>query len=146
MSSGEREHPGDRPSGRAVAAAIAVVLAPLVLLAVLRLEPALDLEWRNHPAHFWLVLAASAIATALGYAVTVAARRRRDARLFMISLAFISGAGFLGLHALATPGVLVGPNAGFEFATPVGLALGSVFVAVSALDFSAEASRRIMDR
>jgi adenylate cyclase len=146
MSSGEREHPGDRPSGRAVAAAIAVVLAPLVLLAVLRLEPALDLEWRNHPAHFWLVLAASAIATALGYAVTVAARRRRDARLFMISLAFISGAGFLGLHALATPGVLVGPNAGFEFATPVGLALGSVFVAVSALDFSAEASQRVMDR
>jgi adenylate cyclase len=102
--------------------------------------------WENHPAHFWLVLTASAIATALGYAVTVAARRRRDARLFIISLAFIAGAGFLGLHALATPGVLLGPNAGFEFATPVGLALGGVFVAVSAVDFGAEASRRIMDR
>jgi adenylate cyclase len=133
-----------RPGRAAVAGAIAVVFAPLVLLAVLRLRPAWDLTWENHPAHFWLVLAASAVAVVLGYTVSTAARRRQDARLFVISLAFLSAAGFLGLHALATPGVLVGPNAGFELATPVGLVLGSVFVAVSALDFSPEASRRIM--
>ena len=30
------------------------------------------------------------------------------------SLAFVSTSGFLGLHALATPGVLLGKNAGFE--------------------------------
>ncbi len=127
-------------------AAGTVVVAPLVLLALVRLVPALDARWENHPAHFWLVLAASAIATSLGYAVTAAARRRRDARLLLVSLAFISGAGFLGLHALATPGVLVGPNAGFELATPVGLLLGSIFVALSAIDFSATTSRMITAR
>jgi adenylate cyclase len=143
--------PGDGPAhgqlGRgAVIAAVAAVTAPLLLLTVLRLWPALDLRWDNQPAHFWIVLAASAVATALGYTVTVAARRRRDARLMVISLAFISGAGFLGLHALATPGVLMGPNAGFELATPVGLVVGSVFVAFSAVEFRPETAQRIMAR
>lgn len=144
MVTGRRSRPA--PSGPSMALAIAAVLAPLLLLAVVRLRPDFDVAWENHPAHFWIVLAAAVIATALGYAVSVAARRRQDARLFLISLAFISGAGFLGLHALATPGVLLGPNAGFEFATPVGLALGSAFVAASVVDLSERASRRVMTR
>ncbi len=134
------------PGARAIGGALVFVTAPLALLVVLRLRPELDARWENQPAHFWLVVAAAAIAVTLGYAVTVAARRRQDARLFVISLAFITGAGFLGLHGLATPGVLVGPNAGFELATPVGLVLGSVFVAVSAIEFQPETSRRIMRR
>ncbi len=151
MSSGAtstdgREGSRVRPSRGVVIGAVAAVVAPLLLLAVLRARPHLDVTWENHPAHFWLVLAAAAIAMVLGYAVTEASRRRRDARLFLISLAFISGAGFLGLHALATPGVLVGPNAGFELATPVGLVLGGVFVALSTADVDAATSRRIMTR
>jgi adenylate cyclase len=117
---------------------------PLVLLAVLRWRPHLDALWHNNPAHFWLVLAVAWIATSLGYSTTVEARRRQDARLFMVSLAFLAGAGFLALHALATPGVLIGPNAGFELATPVGLVLGSLFAAASARELTEEANRRIM--
>src|SRR5512134_1719417 len=114
---------------------LVVVVAPLVLLSLLLARPAFDKTWENHPAHFWLVLGAAAIATALGWAVSVAARRRRDARLFLISLAFIASSGFLGLHALATPGVLLaGPNAGFELATPVGLLIAGAFAAASALE------------
>lgn len=131
---------------RAAGLAVAVVCAPLLLLTLLRLWPSLDVGWENHPAHFWLVLAASAVSTGLGYAVVVAARRRADARLLLIGLAFVSAAGFLGLHALATPGVLVGPNAGFELATPAGLALGGVFVAVSSAEMDGVASRRIVAR
>ena len=138
--------PRARPSAPLIVGAVAVVLAPLALLVVLRLRPSLDVLWQNHPAHFWIVLAASVIATMLGYSVTVAARQRHDARLFVVSLAFIAGAGFLGLHALATPGVLVGPNAGFELATPVGLVVGSMFAAISAIDFAPTTSRRIMAR
>jgi adenylate cyclase len=80
------------------------------LLALLLLHPGIDEAWENHPAHFWLVFGAASLSVGLGYAVGVAARRRRDARLFLVSLAFISAAGFLGLHALATPGVLLGKN------------------------------------
>jgi class 3 adenylate cyclase len=115
----------------------AVAVAPLVLLVVLLARPSLDGSWENHPAHFWLVLGAAGIATALGWAVNVAARRRRDARLLLISLAFIASSGFFGLHALATPGVLLeGPNAGFELATPVGLLIAGAFAAASSLELS----------
>ena len=135
------------PSRAAAAATISTVVgAPLALLAVLLRWPALDVQWEHQPAHFWLVLAAAAATTALGYNVSVAARRRGDARLLLVSLAFMSGAGFLGLHALATPGVLVGPNTGFHLATPIGLALGSVFVALSTAEMGPEASRRLMAR
>ena len=117
-----------------VGALAAVVAAPLVLLAILLARPAVDITWENQQAHFWLVLGAAALATALGWAVSVAARRRRDARLLLISLAFIASSGFLGLHALATPTVLLGPNAGFELATPVGLVVAGVFAALSSLE------------
>jgi class 3 adenylate cyclase len=122
------------PSARATGAVVAVLAAPLVLIGYIRLHPHRDVAWENHPAHFWLVLGAASICVALGYAVGGAARRRRDARLLFVSLAFVASSGFLGLHALATPGVLIGKNPGFELATPFGLALAAVFAAISALE------------
>ena len=121
-----------------------VVLAPIVLFMVLLARPASDATWENHPAHFWLVFAAAAIATGLGYSVSVAARRRRDARLFLISLALIASSGFLGLHALATPDVLLGKNAGFELATPVGLVVAGVFAAASSVELRHERAQWVM--
>ena len=125
---------------------IAAVAAPLVLLVIFLARPQIDERWENHPAHFWLVLTAAATATALGYAVSVAARRRKDARLFLISLAFIASSGFLGLHALATPGVLLGQNAGFELATPVGLLVAGFFAALSVAELSHERAQAVMHR
>lgn len=117
---------------------LAVAAAPLLLLLLLLARPGLDETWENHPAHFWLVLGAALAATALGWGVASAARSRRDARLLLISLAFVASACFLGLHALATPGVLLGPNAGFELATPVGLVLAGAFAAASSLELRRE--------
>lgn len=112
--------------------ALALVL-PVVGLAVLLARPELDHEWRHQPSHFWLVLAAAALSVALALLTNEAASRRADARIVLVSLAFLASAGFLGLHALATPGVLLAePNAGFVLATPVGLAIASVFAAASA--------------
>jgi class 3 adenylate cyclase len=79
----------------------------------------------------------------LAYATGEAAGRRGDARLLYVSLAFLSSAGFLALHALATPGVLLAKsNTGFLIATPVGVALGSVFGAMSTADFSGDRAVR----
>ena len=129
---------------RTASVVAAVAAAPVALLLVLLARPGLDGSWENHPAHFWLVLGAAIAATALGFAVTTAARRRRDARLFFISLAFVSSAAFLGLHALATPGVLLGPNAGFELATPVGLVLAAGFAAASSLELGRERAEAVL--
>ncbi len=110
---------------------LAVLFAlPVAGLALLVAEPDLDVRWEHHPSHFWLVLGAGVINGAPAYATGTAARVRGDARVFLVSLAFLSAAGFLGLHALATPGVLLtGPNAGFSIATPtVNDALDAVIV------------------
>jgi class 3 adenylate cyclase len=127
-----------------VAAGAALVL-PLLGLAVLLVRPAWDHQWKHNPAHFWLVVSMAAISAILAYGTGVAAMRRADARVLLVSYAFLSSAGFLGLHALATPRVLVSaPNAGFVIATPVGLALGSLFAIASSLDLSAERGLRTM--
>jgi adenylate cyclase len=123
---------------------VAIAASPLAAFAVLLARPNLDHHWENHPAHFWLVLGAALVATALGWGVTTAARRRRDARLLLISLAFIVSASFFGLHALATPGVLLGKNAGFELATPVGLLLAGVFAALATLELEGPRAERVL--
>jgi class 3 adenylate cyclase len=75
------------------------------------------------------------------------ARRRADARLFLVSLVFLSSAGFLLLHALATPQVLLtGRNAGFAIATPVGLLLAAVFAVISSLDLTPERADAVLRR
>ena len=52
--------------------------------------------------------------------------------------------GFLALHALATPGVVLHePNAGFVIATPIGLLLASGFAAASALTLDERTTARL---
>jgi adenylate cyclase len=110
----------------------AVLVLPLLGLALLIARPELDLQWEHHPIHFWLVLVTAIVNVALAYLTNEAANRRADARLALVSLSFLASAGFLALHALATPAVLLpSPNAGFTIATPVGLGLASVFAAAS---------------
>jgi hypothetical protein len=104
-------------------------------------------HWEHHPAHFWLVLGVSLVSVVLGALTSEAATRRSDARTFLVSLAFLASAGFLGLHALATPGVLLeNRNTGFVIATPVGLALAAVFAVLSSFDLSAETAAAILRR
>ena len=119
---------------------------PLALLALFLIVSGADIQWENHVAHFWLVLAAALVTLGLGYAVSETARRRRDARLFLISLAFMASFGFLALHALATPEVLLGKNAGFELATPIGLLVAAILAAASAIELSGERSAAVMSR
>ena len=73
------------------------------------------------------------------------ARRRGDPRIFLVGLAFLAAAGFLGLHALATPGVLLEKgNAGFTIATPVGLVNAAVLAVASSLDLSGSFGRAVI--
>jgi class 3 adenylate cyclase len=122
-----------------------LLAVPLAGLFLLLARPGLDAHWEHHPAHFWLVLSESAVSVVLGALTASAATRRGDARLFLVSLAFLSAAGFLGLHALATPGVLLeNKNTGFVVATPVGLFLASIFAAASALTLSPQTNAAIL--
>jgi adenylate cyclase len=112
------------------------LLVPLVACLLLIRRPNLDVHWEHHPGHFWLVLSSAVLSAVLASVTGTAAVRRGDARVLLVSLGFLAAAGFLGLHALATPGVLLDTkNAGFTVATPVGIAIGSVFAAFSSVEF-----------
>ncbi|GAA1059713.1 adenylate/guanylate cyclase domain-containing protein [Agromyces bracchium] len=133
------------PTAGRVAWAIVLLAIPLAGLALLIARPGLDLEWEHQPTHFWLVLAAGTINAALAWAVAAAARLRHDARLVLVSLSFLAAAGFLALHALATPGVLLaGSNTGFALATPVGLTIAAVFAGWSSADLDGAHGARVL--
>ena len=125
----------------------AALALPLIGLWLLLARPNLDVEWEHHPAHFWLVLAVALTNVVLGVVTSDAARHRADARLFLVSLAFLASAGFLALHALATPGILLdAPNTGFVVATPIGLLLAAIFAAMSSIELSPERSASLVRR
>lgn len=116
---------------------------PLLGLWLLIGRPVTDVAWHHAPSHFWLVLVVAVVNVGLGVAVSEASRRRADARLFLVSLVFLVSAGFLALHALATPGVLIDhPNGSFDLALPVGLAIAAGFALWSALPVGASAVLR----
>ncbi len=130
-------------SGLALRAA--ALLLPLAGLLLLLGVPRLDVVWENHPGHFWLVLAAAVLSFGLGFLMAESAGRRGDARVLLIALAFLTSSGFLALHALATPGVLLdASNAGFQIASAVGLLLASGFAVASALPLSPERAESLV--
>jgi len=117
---------------------------PAIGLWLLVSQPPLDMDYEHHVVHFWLVLLTALVAMALGVMLFRAARMRRDARLILVSLVFQFSAGFLALHALATPGVILhAPNAGFVYAVPVGLGLGGVAALISSVEFGPAAAARL---
>jgi adenylate cyclase len=106
---------------------------PLVGLVSLLLRSQLDPHFENYRAHFVVFGVVGGLAFVLGYTAGEAAERRGDARVLLLSLAFMATGGFLGLHALGTAGVLLSKEyAGFMVAIPVGLLVSAVFAAGSA--------------
>jgi adenylate cyclase len=101
---------------------------PLIGLISLLLRSELDPHWENPRVHFVVFAAVGSLAFALAFFAGEAATRRGDARVLLISLAFLATGGFLGLHAIGTPGVLFTSElSGFKVAIPVGLLVAAAF-------------------
>src|SRR5215475_1474339 len=134
------------PSRVFVAAAwVAALTLPLVGLCSLLLRSRLDPTWDGSRFHFVLFLAVGGAAFLLAYVAGQAADRRGDARVFLLSLGFLVTGGFLAVHAIGTPGVLVHTeHPGFTMAIPIGLLFASLFVCASAfVDVRPRAARAV---
>jgi adenylate cyclase len=106
---------------------------PLVGLLSLLLRKELDPHFENYRAHFVVFSFAGGIAFGLGFAAGEAAELRADARVLLLSLAFMATGGFMLLHAVGTHEVLfTHQHAGFQVAISVGLLVSAVFAAASA--------------
>jgi adenylate cyclase len=125
--------PGGRGSGSYAATWLIVLLLPLAGLVSLLFRRQIDPHWSNAQVHFVLFLSVGVVLFLLAFGAGEAAQRRGDARVLLISLAFLATGGFLGLHALGTVGVLFrAEHSGFKVAIPVGLFVASAFAAASA--------------
>ncbi|WP_067696362.1 adenylate/guanylate cyclase domain-containing protein [Nocardia jejuensis] len=112
------------------------VALPAAGLWLLISRPELDHMYMHQGVHFWLILGAAVLSLALGVLLLRAARAHRDMRLVLVSLVFQLNSGFLGLHALATPGVILSSaNVGFTVAVPVGMVLGGLAALGSVVEY-----------
>jgi class 3 adenylate cyclase len=107
---------------------------PLIGLVSLFLRRQLDPRWDTPRVHFAVFMTVGWAAIVLSHLAGDAAERRGDARVYLLSLAFLVTGGFLAVHALGSPGVLLTSDVpGFAMAIPVGMMLGALFACASAL-------------
>ena len=111
---------------------IALIL-PLVGFVSLLLRAQLDPHWESPRLHFVLFLAVGSGAALLASLAAPICCLRGDARVMLLSLAFLVTGVFLAVHAIGTPGVLLNDDLpGFMVAIPSGLLLASLFACASA--------------
>ncbi|SDL49007.1 Adenylate cyclase, class 3 [Nonomuraea maritima] len=119
---------------------------PLLGLWLLLAQPSVNIFWQHNPSHFWMILVVAGISVVLGFQVSEASRRRRDARLMLVSMVFLSSAGFLFLHGLATPKIILpAGSVGFDLDHQVGLTVAAAFAFASALPLGERAAKAVLD-
>jgi class 3 adenylate cyclase len=120
-------------SKAAIALGVVACALPLVGLVSLLLRKQLDPHIENYSAHFLIFGLAGGLAFGLGFAAGEAAERRSDARVLLLSLAFMTTGGFMLLHAVGTHNVLFAhEHPGFRVALSTGLLVSAVFASASA--------------
>jgi putative nucleotidyltransferase with HDIG domain len=83
--------------------------------------------------HFGVGLAGAGIAAIAAGTLTLAGWRSVDGRAMLLGTAFSTMTALLGVHAMATPGVLIGPNGVIAFAGGLGIPVGTALLALTAL-------------
>src|SRR6185295_10132087 len=133
MQAHERVLSAEARSKAAIALAVFACALPLAGLISLILRKQLDPHIENYSAHFLIFGLTGGFAFALGFAAGEAAERRSDARVLLLSLAFMTTGGFMLLHALGTHRVLFEEeHPGFKVALSTGLLVSAVFASASA--------------
>jgi hypothetical protein len=122
--------PTVRLSSVAVVVGLGLPAAGLVFL----LQPDYAaVHWTSPALHFVVFLVVGSIAASLALVTGEAARVRGDARVFLLSLAFLGVSGFMALHAAGTQYVLTERSLpGFTAAISIGLLVAAPFALASA--------------
>jgi hypothetical protein len=85
------------------------------------------------PVHFAGVGVSALAAAAVSLALTIVGVRRNDGRVVLIGTGFTVMAGLLGIHGLATPGVIVGMNGLVSLTGAATLPVGAAILGLSAV-------------
>jgi class 3 adenylate cyclase len=117
-----------------LAMVVLTLTLPLVGLVFLLRSDFVHVNWPSKELHFVFFLTVGAAAASLSLVAGEAARRRGDARVLLLSLAFLATSGFMALHAIGTEDVLVHEALpGFGIAITTGLLVAAPLALGSAL-------------
>lgn len=136
-----------RASAAAQAAWIALALLPAAGYVWLRLHADVEPTTVAPDEHFFVVSLALLLCLAVSVTGVRSALRSQSPRTFLVSLGSLSTAGFLSVHALATPGFVI--EAGDEYlflmsvSSSLAILFGAGFLAVSALPLPADSGPRL---
>src|SRR3954471_668577 len=83
--------------------------------------------------HFGLVSAVAALTTGASVALSLAGARARDGRTVLMATAFSTMTALFTVHALATPGFIVGMNGVIALAGGLSVPVGAALLALTAL-------------
>jgi putative nucleotidyltransferase with HDIG domain len=113
---------------------------PVALLAAAAILPAALLETLGSSTvpvggfeHLLVVGVTALVAAIASGSLTATAVRRRDAQSALLGTAFSTMTAMLAVHALSTPGVLVGPNGVVALAGGLSLPAGAAVLALTAM-------------
>ncbi|MEV4111888.1 adenylate/guanylate cyclase domain-containing protein [Nonomuraea sp. NPDC049695] len=121
------------------------LVLPLLGLWLLLSHPDVNIPWQHNPSHFWMIITVAGLNVVLGVMISEASRRRQDARLFLVSMVFLSSAGFFFLHGLATPKIILPTGSlGFDLGQQVGLTIAAAFAFASALPLGERAAKAVL--
>lgn len=110
---------------------LALLLGPLGL-AIVKLEPSLDLLYQSAIGHFSIVTTAAVVAVVLAARILRVAVVRQDGRVFLIGGGFLAISTIFLIHAISTPGVLFSNTAhATAWSTPLALIAGAVLLGSS---------------
>jgi HD-GYP domain-containing protein (c-di-GMP phosphodiesterase class II) len=121
-----------KPMSRArIAAVLAFVLAvaPIVAVAVAGTRPAT----LTPDQHFGLVGGAAVLTSLASLLLSLAGARARDGRAILMGTAFSTMTALFAIHALSTPGFLVGKNGMIALAGGLSVPAGVFLLALTAL-------------
>jgi putative nucleotidyltransferase with HDIG domain len=107
----------------------ALAAAPAVLVALLGRTTIMP----PPGVHFGVGFAGAAIAAVAAAALSRAGRRAADGRTMLLGTAFSTMTALLAVHAMCTPGVLIGANGVIAFAGGLGIPVGTGLLALTAL-------------
>src|SRR4051812_29939858 len=109
--------------------ALALAVAPIVVVGVAGTHPA-NLTPNQH---FGLVGAAAVLTSLASLLLSLAGARARDGRAILMGTAFSTMTALFAVHALSTPGFLVGRNGMIALAGGLSVPVGVFLLALTAL-------------
>jgi adenylate cyclase len=121
------------------------LIFPMLGLWLLLSQDELNIIWEHNTSHFLMIVAVAGVNVVLGTLISEASRRHQDARLFLVSMVFLTCAGFFLLHGLATPQIILPTGSiGFDLGQQLGLSIASVFAFASAFPLGEKAAKTVL--